>query len=94
MKTIKCPHCGRDHALYWYLREKDKSIRYTCDRVERNSEHRLDGRPEMHRVTDRCELHHDDMKRLTPADLANLPVVATSAYRKTSMEESQCKLPI
>jgi hypothetical protein len=34
------------------------------------------------------------MKRLTPADLASLPVVATSAYRKTSMEESQCKLPI
>jgi len=94
MKTIKCLHCGRDHALYWYSDNKGMRICYTCDHVERGSVNRLDGRPERRFVTERLELNHDDLRRLTKQELAVIPQVESRNLAKTQAEANQCKLPL
>lgn len=94
MTTIKCPHCGRDHALYWYVQAKSRKVHYTCDRKPQQSEHRLDGRPEVHHITDRIELHHDDLARIPTDKLNALPVVESAGYCKAITDEAQCKLPL
>lgn len=88
--NITCPHCGRKHALFWYVSGSLRKVCYTCDHFEAQRTRRDTGYKEIHRITKRC-VHHES---LTKAQMDALPVEYSRGVLKKENDAQQEKLKL
>jgi hypothetical protein len=88
--NIICPHCGRKHALFYYVSGALKKVCYICDHFEKRRLKRLTGYTEIQKVTQRCVYHES----LTKEQMDALPIEFSKGVLKKENDAHQEKLKL
>jgi len=88
--NIRCKHCGRQHALFWFQGVSARELSYTCDRYPAKMTNKTSGRPEVRSIRKRL-IYREAVGDL---EAAGIPTRLTRAVKKRETDAHQEKLQL